>query len=260
MSADKPRRMVELWGGIIAHEEEDPDSEQAIFIRAIDVSTDAFGRHKAALLNHLQQVYETGPKSKPFDAEKSWLRLDRIAWMYFWHEGEGQRTTPAADRVRRLRELAKALGRARRLVEKAIQDDVGNDLFSAWWDANVRYDIDPTPPLTLVRIDDEFEKVIASLPALETAAHRAADEIPKKDGRPRGTALLRWDFIEVLAKIYRNSTGSKPGAGDGPFARFVYAFITALGRSNVEYLSIVDAIKDTRNQVRMRSSPFDDDT
>jgi hypothetical protein len=260
VSADKPRRMVELWGGIIAHEEEDPDSEQAIFIRAIDVSTDAFGRHKAALLNHLQQVYESGPKSKRFDAEKSWRPLDRIAWMYFWHEGERQRTTPAADRVRRLRELAKALGRARRLVEKATQDDVGNDLFSAWCDANVRYDIDPTPPLTLVRIDDEFEKVIASLPALEIAALRAADEIPKKDGRPRGTALLRWDFIEVLAKIYRNSTGSKPGAGDGPFARFVYEFITALGRRNVEYSSIVDAIKDTRSQVRMRSSPFDDET
>ena len=260
MSADKPRRMVELWGGIIAHEEEDPDSEQAIFIRAIDVSTDAFGRHKAALLNHLQQVYESGPKSKPFDAEKLWHHLDRIAWMYFWHEGERQRTTPAADRVRRLRELAKALGRARRLLEKATQDDVGNDLFSAWCDANVRYDIDPTPPLTLVRIDDEFEKVIASLPALEIAALRAADEIPKKDGRPRGTALLRWDFIEVLAKIYRNSTGSKPGAGDGPFARFVYEFITALGRRNVEYSSIVDAIKDTRNQARMHSSPFDDET
>jgi hypothetical protein len=205
-------------------------------------------------------VYESGPKSKRFDAEKSWRPLDRIAWMYFWHEGERRRTTPAADRVRRLRELAKALGRARRLVEKAIQDDVGNDLFSAWCDANVRYDIDPAPPLTLVRIDDEFEKVIASLPALEIAALRAADEIPKKDGRPRGTALLRWDFIEVLAKIYRNSTDSKPGAGDGPFARFVYEFITALGRRNVEYPSIVDAIKDTRNQVRMRSSPFDDET
>jgi hypothetical protein len=260
MSADKPRRMVELWGGIIAHEEDDPDSEQAIFIRAIDASTDAFGRHKPALLNHLQQGYERGPKSKPFDAEKSWRGLDRIAWMYFWHEGERRRTAPAADRVRRLRQLAKALGRARRLVEKATQDDVGNDLFSAWCDANVRYDIDPTPPLTLVRIDDEFEKVIASLPALEIAALRAADEITKKDGRPRGTALLRWDFVEVLAKIYRNSTESKPGAGDGPFARFVYEFITALGRRNVEYPSIVDAIKDTRNQVRMRSSPFDDET
>jgi hypothetical protein len=249
--------MVELWGGIIAHEEE-PDSEQAIFIKAIDASTDAFGRHKAALLNHLQQVYESGPKSKPFDAEKSWRHLDRIALSYFYHEGMRQRIVPAADRVRRLRELAKALGQARRLVEKATQDD--DLLFSAWCEANVRYDIEPTPPFTLVRIDDEFKKVIASLPALETAALRAADEIPKKGGRPRGTALLRWDFIEVLAEIYRNSTGSKPGAGDGPFARFVYEFITALGRRNVEYPSIVDAIKGTRSQVRMRSSPFDDET
>ena len=54
MSADKPRRMVELWGGIIAVEEEDPDSKEAIFRRAINASTDTFVRHKAALLNHLQ--------------------------------------------------------------------------------------------------------------------------------------------------------------------------------------------------------------
>jgi hypothetical protein len=253
--------MVELWGGIIEGEEEDdPDSKEAIFRRAINASTDAFVRHKAALLNHLQQVNEGGPKSKLFDAEKSWRHLGFLAMQYFFHERERQERKPIAGQVKRLRSLAKALGRARGLVEKAIQDDIGDFLFLAWRDANVRYDIDPTPPFTLVLIDDEFKKVIASLPALETAALRAADGIPKKDGRPKGTALLPWEFIEVLAKIYRNSTGSNPGAGDGPFARFVYAFITALSRSNVEYLSVVDAIKDTRNQVRMRSSPFDDDT
>jgi hypothetical protein len=256
VSADKPRRMVKLWGGIIEREEEDP--EEAIFRKAINASTDTFGRHKAALLNHLQ--HESGPKSKLFDAEKSWRHLEFLAMQYFFHERKRQERVPAADRVRRLRKLAKELGRARRLVEKATQDDVGNLLFSAWCYANVRDDIDPTPPLTLVRTDDEFEKVIASLTTLETAAHRAADEIPKGHGRPKGTALLRWDFIEVLAEIYHNSTGLKPGAGDGPFARFVYEFITALGRRNVEYLSIVDAIIDTRTLVRMRSSPFDDET
>jgi hypothetical protein len=258
VSADKPRRMVQLWGGIIEYEEEDPDSKGAIFISAIDAKTDTFGRHKVALLNHLQQVFESGPKSKPFDAEKSWRHLDRIAWMYFWHEGWRQRTVPAADRVERLRELAKGLGGARRLIEKATQDDVGNLLFSAWCDADIQYDVDSPQPLTWYEIELEFDRWVANLAILETAVLRAADEIPKKDGRPRGTALLRWDFIEVLAEIYRNSTGSKPGAGDGPFARFVYAFITALGRRNVEYSSIVDAIKNTRNQGRMRS--FDDET
>src|SRR5205809_5065633 len=104
--------MVELWGGIIAVEEEDPDSKEAIFRRAINASTDTFVRHKAALLNHLQQVYESGPKSKLFDAEKSWRLLEFLAMQYFFHERERQERVPAADRVRRLRELAKALGRA----------------------------------------------------------------------------------------------------------------------------------------------------
>jgi hypothetical protein len=131
---------------------------------------------------------------------------------------------------------------------------------------NVRSDIDPTPPLTLVRLDHEFEKVIASLAALETAARRAADEVLKARGRPRGSAFLSRGFIEGLAGVYQNSTGSKPGAGDGPFARFVYEFLIAIGRDNIEYESLVDAIKDTRARVRTRPaaaksgpSPFDDE-
>jgi len=108
--------------------------------------------------------------------------------------------------------------------------------------------------------------VIVSLAALETAACRAADEVPKARGRPKGSAFLSRGFIEGLAGVYQNSTGSKPGAGDGPFARFVYGFLTALGRGNIEYDSVVDAIKDTRDRARMRpastkwgSSPFDDE-
>jgi hypothetical protein len=104
--------------------------------------------------------------------------------------------------------------------------------------------------------------VVAGLADLETAALRAADEVPKRRGRPKGTVLLPWEFIATLAEIYQSSTELKPGAGDGPFARFVYAFITALGRANIEYDSIVDAIKDTRDRARMRPrpSPFDDQT
>jgi hypothetical protein len=184
----------------------------------------------------------------------------------FWRARLKQETVRAAARASRLRELAKALGRARRLVERAMQDDVGNDLFSAWRDANVRYDMDATPPLTLVRIDHEFEKVIANLAALEAAACRAADEVPKGRGRPKGSAVLTRGFIEGLAGVYRNSTGSRPGAGHGPFAQFVYEFLVAIARVNIEYESVVDAIKDTRDWVRTRPaaaksgpSPFDDE-
>jgi hypothetical protein len=63
---------------------------------------------------------------------------------------------------------------------------------------------------------------------------------------------LPGDFIEGLAEVYQKSTGSKPGAGDGPFAQFVYEFLTALGRGNIQYHSVVDAIKDTKVRARMR--------
>jgi hypothetical protein len=62
--------------------------------------------------------------------------------------------------------------------------------------------------------------------------------------------------------LYRDTTGSKPGAGDGPFAKFVMKFLNALGR-NIEYESVIDAIKDARtrslqNSIGWAPSPFDE--
>jgi post-segregation antitoxin (ccd killing protein) len=61
-----------------------------------------------------------------------------------------------------LRELAKALGNARGMTDKAMQDDVGNHLFSAWWEGTneprasvVRND---DGSFALVRIADEMFK------------------------------------------------------------------------------------------------------
>jgi len=265
--SDAGNKKIKLWDGIIEYDEPIPDAEMEEFKAAIDAGLAAFEQHKISLLEHLQKVYERGPKSKPFDAEKSRQGLTSLAWIYFWRAKVKQETVPAAHRVERLRDLARTLGRARRQAEMAMRDDVGDDLFSAWCEANVRYDIDPTPPLTLVRIDHEFEKVIASLAALETAACRAADKVSKARGRPKGSAFLSGGFIQELAEVYQNSTGSKPGAGDGPFARFVYGFLTAVSGGNIEYESVVDAIKDTRARVRARPaatkwgrSPFDDET
>jgi hypothetical protein len=265
--SDAGNKKIKLWDGIIEYDEPIPDAEMEELKAAIDAGLAAFERHKISLLEHLQNVYQRGPESKPFDAEKSWQDLTRLAWMYFWRARLKQETVPSAHRVERLRDLARTLRRARRQAEMAMRDDVGDDLFSAWCEASVRYDLDPTPPLTLVRIDHEFEKVIANLAALETAACRAADKVLKARGRPKGSASLSRGFIEGLAGLYQNSTGSKPGAGDGPFARFVYEFLIAIGRDNIEYESLVDAIKDTRARVRTRPaaaksgpSPFDDET
>jgi hypothetical protein len=264
--SDAGNEKLKLWDGIIEYGEPIPDAEMEELKAEIDAGLAAFEQHKISLLDHLQKMHEHGPKSKPFDAEKAWQGLTSLAGLYFWRARLKEETVLAAHRVERF-DLASTLRRARRQAEMAMRDDVGDDLFSAWCEASVRYDLDPTPPLTLVRIDHEFEKVIASLAALETAARRAADEVPKARGRPRGSAFLSRGFIEGLAGVYQNSTGLKPGAGDGPFARFVYEFLIAIGRNNIEYESLVDAIKDTRARVRTRPaaaksgpSPFDDET
>ena len=107
-----------------------------------------------------------------------------------------------------------------------------------------------------------FEKTGALLAALEAVALRAADEVVTKRGRPKGTAILPSDFIATLAFIYRESTQSKPGAGEGPFARLCVAFLAALGRRDITDESVFEGIKDTRvwaqNSKWSSGSLFDD--
>jgi hypothetical protein len=263
--SDAGHKKIKLWGGIIEYDEPIPDVEIEELKAEIHAGLAAFEQHKISLLEHLQNVYQRGPKSEPFDADKAWEGLTRLAYIYFWAVRIKQEVVPAAQRRERLHDLATALRHARRKVGLAMQDDVGDDLFRAWRDANVRYDPDLDPgPLTLVRIDHEFEKVITSLAnllaILEDAARRAADDVRTKGGRPKG-AFLPEGCIKVLATVYRDGTGLRPGAGDGPFARFVMEFLTALGRDHIEYESVIGEIKDQRQRVltasKGRPSPFD---
>jgi hypothetical protein len=241
--SDAGGKKTRLWGGMAEYEETPPNARAEAIKAAIDAGLTSFERHKGKLLAVLRNAHERGPRSKPFDPDKTWSLLNGVAQFYFWRGSVKQDAMPAADRARRLRELAKVLGRARHLVDKAMQDDVKGALFSAWYDTNVRYDVVPEGPLALVRIEDEFDKVVAGLSALETAARRAVDDVRMKAGRPKGTAVLQKDDIEGLAAVYRESTGSTPGAGDGSFAKFVMEVLTALGR-HLAYESVIDAIKD----------------
>jgi hypothetical protein len=244
-------KKIKIWDGIVEYDEPVPDTRAEAVKAAIETSLTAFEKHKEALLAMLRNVYERGPKSEPFDADKTWHDLTLSARIYFWRGTVKQETMPTADCINRLRQIARALGRARRLADK--QDDVRGALFSAWYDDNVRYDTVPTEPLVLVRFENEFDKVIAGLFAMETLAHRAVDDLRKKGGRPKGTAVLQKDDIEGLAGVYRDSTNSIPGAGDGLFAKFVMKFQRALGcPSNLKYESVIDAIKDAGIATLMR--------
>lgn len=241
--SDARGNKIKIWGGIVRHDVPIRDAKTEEAQTSIEAALTAFDQRKETLLGLLRRAYERGPKSKPFDADETWRHLTLLARIYCSRRRARQEMMPAADCMKRLSEIAKALGRARRLVEKSMQDDVKGALFSAWYEENVRYDPAPIEPLTLVRIEDEFDKVVANLFALESSAHRAVNDVRTKAGRPKGTAILQRDDIEGLAALYRQNTGVIPGAGDGPFAKFVMEVLAALGR-HLAYESVIDAIKD----------------
>ena len=64
---------------------------------------------------------ETSPLSPAIIFIRNWLK---------------QKAMKPADRQARLRDIAKTLRRARETISEAMQSDVGNDLISAWWDAD----------------------------------------------------------------------------------------------------------------------------
>jgi hypothetical protein len=225
-------KMVELWDGIIQYYEEPVDAKTEVFEAAIDAGLTAFETHKENLLAVLRNAYEHGPKSEPFDADKAWRRLTFLAGTYVWEARIKPEIIPPTKRRKRLRAFERAMGKARAMADQAMQDDVGDDLYGAWCKANIRYDadFDPKPPVTLVRIIDEFKKVVASLSILEAAASHAADDVlPRRSGKPANLAI---GYIRALAEIYRESTGREPGTGRrGPFTRFVMQFRAALDPS-----------------------------
>src|SRR5262249_28676762 len=137
-------------------------------------------------------------------------------------------------------------------------------LFYAWWGGPRDPDADGVC-LGQSHFERPFQKQVSVLATLAEAARRAANEVQAPDGRPKGTRVFGNKFIVALAAIYRFTTGDKPGAGDGFFAKFVCAVLEALGRYNdaedgkvagtLTYLSVVDLIKDAR--LWSLAPPFD---
>jgi hypothetical protein len=216
----------------------------------------AFERHKKTLLDILRKVHGGGPKSEPFDEEDSWRALTHAAIWYFRRPEIKQKTMLAARRVARLDDLAKALGRARHEANKAMQDDVGWDLFRGWCaEANTSpawavLNADGSSVLT--PIANQFKKVVAGLTALEAAVSRAARDVPTNAGPPRGAGTLPMDDIIALQEVYRRSTGLTSYMGAGPsFVELVDEFLIAIGRGDdtaQDY--VVEALKYARKQAR----------
>jgi hypothetical protein len=216
--------------------------------------------HKKTILAVLGGA-STNPMA--FHADRSWRYVLGLAEFYLWEATEDLERMLAAATVKRLRKLASALQQASALVHKAMGDDVGAELFDAWWGGP---EYDPMGPyVDLVADEREFKKTVANLEALTEAAHKAANAVRTRRGRRKGTGILPFDFVEGLAAVYRDATGKIPGASGGPFAKFVCAVLDALGRYNeaeddnmtgaLKSESVVDAIKDTRVWALERRTP-----
>jgi hypothetical protein len=211
-------------------------------------------KNKQAILRILSEVRENAATPSPFDAKNSWRYLIGFAEYYFWMITGGE-SVPPAIRRKRLHKLAAVLDEARVLFHEMLEDDAGADLFYAWWGGPSDPDADGVC-LDQSHFERLFRKQVAVLANLAEAGHRAANDVRRADGRPKGTGVFRKKFVVALAAVYRFTTDEKPGAGDGPFAKFVCAVLDALGRYNdaedgrvadtLTYLSVVDLTKEAR--------------
>jgi hypothetical protein len=252
VSVGKPSESTSVWDGIL-NEEPTPPVDKLVKARLA-----AFDRHKKALLDRLSKKRD--PKSEPFDEEKWWRRLTRLAQAYFlWRT-----RPPGAKREKELRNLAKTLGRACNLVEKARQNNVGSELVSQLLDGVL-----PRDPRGQIVLGNDgslravyfpeinLKEIVLNLETYQAAVLRAANDIPTR--QPGKLPALPRSYIRALADVYQESTGWKPGAGSGPFYRFVAQFRAALdpsyhttdenGDERVDD-SVIDAIQDALRKPR----------
>jgi hypothetical protein len=233
MRTDKPGETVKISDAILS------ERPAPSVVRAIKTNLAEFNKRKDKLIDHLKGC---SPGSEQLDEEKLWRNL-----------------TSLAQYKARLRKLAEILHRASNLAERVRQDNIGVDLVSALFDGALPRD----PPGQIVHDDGTlrvvhfsnigFAKMVATLATYQAVALRTADDVPAVP--PGKTPILPRSFIIALAEVYRRSTGRKPGAGKGPFARFVVQFRAALDFSqkitdgNVDN-SAIDAIKDALRKER----------
>ena len=225
--------------------------------KAVEARLAKFEKHKKALLNHLSE--NRRPKFRRFDEEKCWLRLTRLAQIYFlW-----QAMPPAAKREADLRKLAEALGRASRLAEKVRQDNIGSELVT-----HLIEGILPREPRGRVVIGEDrsigvefypetdFKQMVGRLKEYQAAVLRAVLDVPTRLTGP--SPSLSKGFIHALQDEFEHSTGRRAGRGVGPFLRFVMQFRAALDPSyqttdeRVDE-SMLDAIKHAPRKPRLFS-------
>jgi hypothetical protein len=241
----------------MSNPEEQTSGTTAAAIRAkFKTHLAAFDRHKDDLLDHLQKVCEHKPKTKSFDKNKSERLLGFWVLFYLQEQESVEKErieVPAADRVKLLLQLGNTLKKARCKLDEATHHDIRGVLFVEW--CCETYD-NPDFLEFLDLLGNQFDKnvaaVVAGLAALERAASRAAEQVPRcrNSGPRRGSGLLPHEFIICLEHVYRDITGKPGRVGAGLFTQFVRKFLEAVGRKSNE-ATVIRAIKAAKEREEM---------
>jgi hypothetical protein len=196
--------------------------------KALSIILHRIEKRKPAILAQLRDVRRRGPSTAPFDEEGAWDALKMFLYLYVGRDIARKRTRPSPEIRKRFNKLA------------ADMEQVRLPLFELLDSRELTYVVDAGERIGVEVIQDICTSV-KSLEALETAVREACKDIPLKLGRPHDRALWPAE-VGHLAEVYIESTGCKPGSGKGPFARFVYSVLSALGQ-NVSEDHVIDVIK-----------------
>jgi hypothetical protein len=213
------------------------DDETKALNAAIEARLTAFDQRKDEILRHLQEVCERRPKTKSFDPGTAWRHIRMHAWSYL-QNAVRREMAPNFGWVKELRHLENLLKEARCVFGK-----VRGPVFVEWCETHGNPDF--TDPIIEVYAD-RFDELLLGM---ETAASRAAEQMRRKPGAPRGASEQQIELIVNLEHAYQSITGKSGGAGCGPFARFVKDFFGALGRATTEG-NVVQLIRAARKTPR----------
>ncbi len=210
-----------------------------------DALSAQLSKHKVAILSSLRV-----PNARPINEDEAWKAILSVARLYA-RDPPPHKAMSVEERAKS-RLIAQALGKARTEIDEALElPNLANMLVGSWEE---RTESDERLPYPFRQTD--FWLMMDGLSALEAMAIQVAKDANRKRGRPEGTAILPSEIILRLAGVYQGCTGLEPGAGSGPFARFVSTFLAAMGRGVIGEASLVDAIKQTRREFKLGFRPW----
>jgi hypothetical protein len=215
----------------------------------IQPSLAMFDKNKEKLLQRLIDGRKQGAGRTVFDAEALWTALRRAAEGYLLYEQTRKSAPSNTQTANDLAKIKRNLSAAHALLEKP---DVFSELLRAIF--HERYTKEPSAvlkadPFVGSKIFAELAKGASHVRKLEMAATRGAANARSKPGRPNsGSTILPSEYIVGLAKLFRDATDRVPGAGEGPFGRFLVEFLNAIGRGNLTPRSVFNLIISARNE------------